>query len=127
VYQPERKERLPNVNAVNATGPPEWENEPRLHFQDFWCLFAPCLVGEYRPAADDADDQLVRRPRPLPSVQSEIAQQECPALHLHSRYDVPSEDSITNALTPRAALLSSVAFVGFSTRAAKRNLKIAIF
>jgi sugar phosphate isomerase/epimerase len=37
-----------------------------------------------------------------------------------------SEDSMTNALTRRAALLSSVAFVGLAA-AAKRNLKVAIF
>jgi sugar phosphate isomerase/epimerase len=38
-----------------------------------------------------------------------------------------SEDSMTNALTRRAALLSSVAFVGLAAAAAKRNLKVAIF
>jgi sugar phosphate isomerase/epimerase len=38
-----------------------------------------------------------------------------------------SEDSMTNALTRRAALLGSVAFVGFTARAATRNLKVAIF
>src|SRR5947208_14571180 len=38
-----------------------------------------------------------------------------------------SEDSMTNALTRRAALLTSVTFVGLTAAAAKRNLKVAIF
>jgi sugar phosphate isomerase/epimerase len=38
-----------------------------------------------------------------------------------------SEDSMTNALTRRAALLTGAAFVGFTAAAAKRNLKVAIF
>ena len=38
-----------------------------------------------------------------------------------------SEDSMTNALTRRAALLTSIAFVGVTGAAAKRNLKVAIF
>lgn len=38
-----------------------------------------------------------------------------------------SEDSMTNALTRRAALLTGVALVGFTAGAAKRNLKVAIF
>src|SRR5437764_9860596 len=38
-----------------------------------------------------------------------------------------SEDSMTNGLTRRAALLSGVAFVGLAAAAGKRNLKVAIF
>jgi sugar phosphate isomerase/epimerase len=38
-----------------------------------------------------------------------------------------SEDSMTNVLTRRAALFSSVAFAGFGAAAGKRNLKVAIF
>src|SRR5436309_9976838 len=38
-----------------------------------------------------------------------------------------SEDSMTHALTRRAALLGSVALAGFTAAAAKRNLKVAIF
>jgi hypothetical protein len=37
------------------------------------------------------------------------------------------EDSMTNAVTRRAALLASLAFVRLPAAPAKRNLKVAIF